>query len=226
MRWSYQSVGIINFMIIICTFTLAQLTKMTDIPVASVEEEEEKVKNSTEDVDMVNLETTTTEKEEENEHADGSKDDSGETTDTCSEKNESKEMDDEDLVFCAECKTSECFMWRRMNSNGDNLICSLCHLKRIKNESTATQQSTNPSSSKSSVQSASTNSTKNSKDTVRISKRKNKTNKKFTNGFYGERIIKNGHSKSRRNLYKRKPTKSADGVPSIVASQCIYHNVS
>ena len=42
---------------------------------------------------------------------------SGETTDTSSEKaNESKDYFDEDEIFqCLECKTKECAMWRKSN---------------------------------------------------------------------------------------------------------------
>ena len=162
-------------------------------------------------------------------------DESGETTDTCSEKNESKELDDRDFLSCVDCNTSNCFMWRRVSNKRDNheLVCSLCHMKRLKNENDA-QLSINASSATSNNGNTGSKSNgnqpcfnaKTTKDNVRISKRKYKTNKKFTNGFYGDRIIKNGHSKSRRNLCKRKPARSAEGGFSILASKSIYHNVS
>ena len=149
-----------------------------------------------------------------------SREETGETTDTCSEKNDSKDMEDEDWYVCKDCKTTECFMWRRLNNVNKDLVCSSCHLKRLKNE--ISLHSTSSTSSKSSQAAGNGK----GKDIVRISKRKNKTNKKFTNGFYGDRIIKSGSSKSRRNLYKRKPVKSpVCGVSSIVASESVYHNV-
>lgn len=133
------------------------------------------------------------------------KDESGETTDTSSEKNESKEVDDEDVLSCTECKTSECFMWRRLNNSTENLICSLCHLKRLKSETTL--QSSNNTSSNKSTQSSTSSNSSNSKskqqDNIRISKRKNKTNKKFTNGFMVNELSKMGIPKVEGTCTKR-----------------------
>jgi len=184
----------------------------------------------TKDEDIVVTSPSVTVEQEDNFHhcesviaENENKEESGETTDTSSEKNESKDFEDEDIFQCIDCKTTECVMWRKGDSN-EGLVCNLCHLKRVKTRTAAIQAASNQASSannKSNQYSAPTK----VKD-VRISKRKNKTNKKFTNGFYGDRIIKNSNSKSRRNFFKKKPVKSVLGVSSIVASQSIYHNVS
>ena len=177
--------------------------------------------------DVVTSSSVTIEQEDNNHHDESliaeneNKEESGETTDTSSEKNESKDFEDEDVFQCVDCKTTECVMWRK-GKHSEGLVCNLCHLKRVKSRTAAIQASNQASSGSSKNIQPSTTKTKD----VRISKRKNKTNKKFTNGFYGDRIIKNGNSKSRRNFFKKKPVKSALGVSSIVASQSIYHNVS
>ena len=153
------------------------------------------------------------------------RDDSGETTDTSSEKNESKDFEDEETFQCLDCKIADCMMWRKISdSNQSGLVCNLCHLKRVKGDSNS--QSPTTSSSQSSTRVSQSIPAVKSKDNVRISKRKNKTNKKFANGVYGDKFIKNNNSKSRRNIHKKKPVKAPMGISSIVASQSIYHNVS
>ena len=167
---------------------------------------------------------------------------SGETTDTSSEKNESRDYiddDDQEMFQCKDCEVTQCTMWRKALDK-DGLVCNLCHLKRVKNKMISSQTSTTTttcttattSTTSSTTSSVASNSAKSNqmqppiraKD-VRISKRKNKINKKFANGAYADRLIKTNNSKSRRAFYKKKPRKSEAGVASIVASQSVYHNV-
>lgn len=165
---------------------------------------------------------------------------SGETTDTSSEKNESRDYidddDDQEMFQCKDCRVTQCTMWRKALEKG-GLVCNLCHLKRVKNkiissQSSAATTSTTVNSTSSTTSNTASNTGKSNqmqppiraKD-VRISKRKNKINKKFANGAYADRLIKTSNSKSRRSFYKKKPTKSEAGVASIVASQSVYHNV-
>lgn len=127
----------------------------------------------------------------------------------------------ETTLQCFDCNVQDCVMWRKLDV--ERVICNICHLKRIKNNST--QSSINGKNySMGSVTSNTSAKAKDAPTTVRISKRKSKANKKFTNGVYADRIIKNGNSKNRRNLFKKKPFKSTKGVASIVASNCIYHD--
>jgi len=193
---------------------------------------EQKKEQVTEEEKMEVEESGEQEKEQLLEEEELLMEESGETTDTSSEKaNESRDYFDEDEMFqCLECKTKECAMWRK-SKDKQGVICNLCHLERIKGDSATNAPGQGGTNSNNNAASSSTNKTSSSqmqppmkaKD-VRISKRKNKQNKKFTNGFYGDRIIKSGHSKSRRSLYKRKPMKSVLGSSAIVASQSIYHD--
>lgn len=125
-------------------------------------------------------------------------------------KSDSDTTKDETINTCADCRVTECLMWRRFNNE---LICNLCHLKRIKNSSQNGVNSRNNTQSKTKEVQA-----------VRVSKRKNKTNKKFVNGFYNERLVKNGNSKSRRTLMKKKPVKSAEEIAKIITANSMYHN--
>ena len=114
-------------------------------------------------------------------------------------------------LHCADCNVNHCIMWRRLTE--DKLVCNFCHLKRIKCSSSSINGKNAGCISKGKELQA-----------VRISSRKNKAKKKFGNGFVS--IIKNGSTKSRRNLFKRKPLKSVDGCGSIITSKAVYHNVS
>ena len=161
---------------------------------------------------------------------------SGETTDTSSEKNESRDYiddDDQEMFQCKDCGVTQCTMWRKALDK-DGLVCNLCHLKRVKNKMISNQTSSTVTSTTVTTTTSTTSSVSSksnqmqppirAKD-VRISKRKNKINKKFANGAYADRLMKTNNSKSRRAFYKKKPTKSEAGVASIVASQSVYHNV-
>jgi len=110
---------------------------------------------------------------------------------------------------CSECKATECVMWRKLSSE---IICNMCHIKRIQN---ATQNGTKSAAAQNKAKEV---------QAVRMSKRKNKTNKKFVNGYYNERIIKNGNSKNRRTLFKKKPVKSPGEVAKIMTSSATYCN--
>lgn len=177
------------------------------------------------ETDIIMAETSQKEHEKNlQKDGDGHQEESGETTDTSSEKNESRDFEDDDSLQCFDCKVTDCMMWRKVKDGDQSgLVCNLCHLKRVKGASNQTQASSNSSTQSNSKLTQIVIASK-IKDTVRISKRKNKTNKKFTNSIYGDKFIKNNHAKSRRNIYKKKPTKSVMGISSIVASQSIYHN--
>lgn len=127
---------------------------------------------------------------------------------------EQEGVEESHISFCSDCGITSCLMWRKFNNL---LICNLCHLKRIKNSNQ------NGINSKNSIQSSKA---KEVQAAVRMSKRKNKTNKKFVNGFYAERLAKNGNAKSRRTLMKKKPVKSPEEVAKIITSSSVYFNVS
>ena len=195
------------------------------------------MEDSNKTLDRPNEDNTENQKQEESEN-NVNMEESGETTDTSSEKNESRDYidDDEQEMFqCKDCGVTQCVMWRKVLDIG-GLVCNLCHLKRLKNKMAANLTSTTTTSATATTTTSLASSTTatlsktnqmqppiRAKD-VRISKRKNKTNKKFANGAYGG-LIKTTNSKSRRAFYKKKPMKSEVGVSSIVASQSIYHNV-
>jgi len=111
--------------------------------------------------------------------------------------------------ICSECKVTECVMWRKLNSE---IICNMCHIRRIQN---TTQNGSKNAAAQIKAKEV---------QAVRMSKRKNKQNKKFVTGYYNERLIKNGNSKNRRTLFKKKPVKSPVEVAKVITSNAVYSN--
>lgn len=132
--------------------------------------------------------------------------------------NEGTEVELEDEVdveepldyICSVCKVTECVMWRKINND---IICNKCHIKHVQQVTQNAAKNMAAQIKAKEVQAA-----------PRVSKRRNKTNKKFVNGFYNERIVKNGNSKNRRTLLKKKPVKSPTEVAKIIASNATYSN--
>jgi len=132
------------------------------------------------------------------------------------EKEEEIEVDELGLK-CNSCKKLSCTMWRKLDKN--TVLCNICHLKRIKNATIQNGSIT--------IKNNGNNSTSGrNKDiqAVRISNRKNKAKKKFPSSFISDRTIKNGNSKNRRNIFKKKPLKGVDTGASLVVSSSLFHN--
>jgi len=124
------------------------------------------------------------------------------------ERGDSQLMEEDGLGFkCSECGVTTCPMWRRLRN--DKLVCNICHLKIVKNSMHISSKSINKVKDM---------------QVVRISSRKNKSKKKFSNNFYGEKVFKNGGNKSRRSVYKKRPSKAVIGNATVVTTKSIFHN--
>ena len=118
------------------------------------------------------------------------------------------------VLKCSNCDVEQCVMWRKLDP--EKLLCNICHLSRVKSVQSGLKNNSSSSNVKGKEVQA-----------IRISSRKNKSKKKFTNnGVYGERTIKNGNNKNRRNNFKKKPVKCSEQQASVLTSKYVYYNVS
>jgi len=107
---------------------------------------------------------------------------------------------------CVDCRTDWSPLWRVWKED-KQLLCTVCHTKRVK-QAVANQ-------SKSAAKSKSA-------EAVRSSNRKNKTKKKLAGCSSVQ--PKSYQHKSRRTLFKAKPAKSPAEVATVMTTNSTYHN--